>query len=397
MTAPLQRPQRSSRPGVLLLLILLVLVCLGGRAQGQTFPRVVAVGDIHGEFTGLVEILESAGLIDSSRHWAGGETILVQTGDFLDRGADVRAVMDLLMRLEGEASQAGGRVLVLLGNHEVMNLMGEMRDVSPEAFSSFIDQDSEKRRRNGFRDYLQFLEANTTRSSHLLPELETAWMKAHPPGYLEYRNALGPRGKYGRWLRDRPAAVKIQETLFLHAGIHPELTFSLEEINRRVRGEIQSFDKQVRELARQRVVHPGFDLEEMVVAVRSELEKQPSRSRKRDTRATLLEDFLNFGSWVSVHSDGPLWFRGYARWTEAEGQEHLPGLLVRLQVKHLVVAHTPQLPGQIQMRFGGRVILIDTGMLSSVYQGGTPSALEIHNGTFTAIYPDHRRVKLFTE
>ena len=70
-------------------------------------------------------------------------TILVQTGDIFDRGAKVREALDLLMRLEDEAKRAGGRVEFLLGNHEVMNLLHEFRDVSPAAYASFADARSE--------------------------------------------------------------------------------------------------------------------------------------------------------------------------------------------------------------------------------------------------------------
>src|SRR5688500_15603607 len=78
-------------------------------------PRIVAIGDIHGSASGLVQILRSAGLIDENRRWSGANARLVQTGDILDRGEDVRQVMDLLMRLETEARRAGGRVDVLFG------------------------------------------------------------------------------------------------------------------------------------------------------------------------------------------------------------------------------------------------------------------------------------------
>src|SRR6185436_3171844 len=95
-------------------------------------PRIVAVGDVHGAGDAFVSILQKAGLIDAQKRWTGGTAILVQTGDLLDRGQDVRQVLDLLMALETEAAKAGGRVNALLGNHELMNLIGETRDVAPE-------------------------------------------------------------------------------------------------------------------------------------------------------------------------------------------------------------------------------------------------------------------------
>ena len=71
--------------------------------------------------------------------WIGGTTVLVQTGDIFDRGPKVREALDLLMRLEEEARRAGGRVEALLGNHEVMNLLHEFRDVSPASYAAFAD------------------------------------------------------------------------------------------------------------------------------------------------------------------------------------------------------------------------------------------------------------------
>jgi hypothetical protein len=116
----------------------------------QAPARIVAVGDIHGSLDGLTAILRAAQLVDASGRWIGGAARLVQTGDFTDRGADVRGVMDLLMRLEGEARRQGGRVDVLFGNHEGMNVLRDLRDVSPEAYARFADGRSEDRRRRAF-------------------------------------------------------------------------------------------------------------------------------------------------------------------------------------------------------------------------------------------------------
>src|SRR5215217_3572082 len=85
--------------------------------------RIVAIGDVHGAGDAFVSILQRAALIDAQRRWTGGTTVFVQTGDLLDRGTAVREVLDLLTRLEPEAAKAGGRVEVLLGNHEYMNLL----------------------------------------------------------------------------------------------------------------------------------------------------------------------------------------------------------------------------------------------------------------------------------
>src|SRR5579872_3083347 len=86
----------------------------------QDVPRIVAVGDVHGDYNQFVSVLQAAGVLDRKAKWAGGKTHLVQVGDVLDRGPDSRKVMDLLMELESQAQKAGGQVHPLLGNHETM-------------------------------------------------------------------------------------------------------------------------------------------------------------------------------------------------------------------------------------------------------------------------------------
>jgi hypothetical protein len=120
------------------------------------------------------------------------------------------------------------------------------------------------------------------------------------------------------------------------------------------------------------------------------VERLEAEDGEEDQQSTFLKEFLSFGSWLSTHPDGPLWFRGFADWSEEEGAQQLPQLLKAYKVKRFVVGHTPQLPVRIQMRFQGKIFLIDTGMLSSYYQGGGASALELRDGRVAAIYPDRR-------
>jgi hypothetical protein len=96
----------------------------------RTTERVVAVGDIHGAYDKFTAILQAAKMIDARDRWSGGRSVLVQTGDILDRGADSRRAIDLLRRLERDAQQAGGRVVSLLGNHEMMRLVDDFRYLS---------------------------------------------------------------------------------------------------------------------------------------------------------------------------------------------------------------------------------------------------------------------------
>src|SRR5262249_24293466 len=115
-------------------LILFIALSIADTAATE---RVVAIADIHGDLDAFVGILQRAQLIDPGKHWAGGRAILVQIGDLLDRGPKVRDVMDLLMSLQREAQRQGGRVVVLMGNHEAMNLFRDLRYVSNEDTARF--------------------------------------------------------------------------------------------------------------------------------------------------------------------------------------------------------------------------------------------------------------------
>ena len=78
------------------------------------------VGDIHGDYTALTKILRKAELIDLKGQWVGNETILVQTGDIVDRGKDTIACYRFMQGLRGDAEKKGGTVVSLLGNHEIV-------------------------------------------------------------------------------------------------------------------------------------------------------------------------------------------------------------------------------------------------------------------------------------
>jgi hypothetical protein len=100
--------------------------------------RAVVVGDVHGELDGLREILRHAGLIDARDTWAGGGSLLIQTGDVVDRGPHSRESLQLLRTLQLQAPGSGGQVVRLCGNHELMLLQGRYDYAnfpSPEALA----------------------------------------------------------------------------------------------------------------------------------------------------------------------------------------------------------------------------------------------------------------------
>lgn len=142
-------------------------------------PRVVAIGDLHGDLEATRRALRLAGAIDDADRWIGGALVVVQTGDAIDRGDDDRAVLDLLARLHDEAARSGGALLALSGNHELMNVANDFRYVTPGGFASFA---GEHGRADAFR----------------------------------------PGGPYALLLARRPIVMKVGDTLFVHGGILPK-------------------------------------------------------------------------------------------------------------------------------------------------------------------------------
>jgi calcineurin-like phosphoesterase family protein len=354
--------------------------------------RLVAIGDVHGAGDALVSILQAADLIDAERRWNGGRSRFVQTGDFTDRGPTVRDAMDLLMRLEDEAKRAGGRAEILLGNHEGMNILHDLRDVSSDTFRSFADDESESRRSKAFMTHATI----ARRSGQELNR--TDWLRDHPLGFIEYIDAMGPSGRYGRWLRTRKVVTKIDDSVFMHAGIRPDLTMSIDDINRTVEREIRAFDDAVASLLKADVIAPFFTLQEIVSAVGAELTRISALiNEKKEIPPEVTQEYVSrlqrmavIDKWSLIAGDGPLWFRGYATLPD-DAQPQIEGLLNRLGAARFVVGHSPRLPGNVQVRFGNRVFLIDTGMLSTYFKGGRASALEISGTSITAIYTDEKQ------
>ena len=225
------------------------------------------------------------------------------------------------MDLEKQASKAGGQVHALLGNHEVMNMQGDLRYVSPEEFASYRSPDAEALREAVYQ-------ANADPARRDDPAYRSAWMDARPLGWVELLQAFSTQGKYGKWLRRHDTVVKVGDTLFLHGGISPTyLPLEMKEINDRVRTALAA---------------PPAAPEPLL-----------------------------------VDQDGPLWYRGLALAPEAELAPHVDAVLARYGVARVVVGHTVA-PGVVLPRFGGKVILNDVG-LSAVY-GGPPSSLQIEGG-----------------
>lgn len=382
-----------------------LLVALQAPTGAQT-GRVVAIGDIHGAAGQVRALLQTLELIDSEDRWVGGDATLVQTGDFTDRGAGVKLVLDLLMDLEAGASDAGGRVVVLLGNHEAMNLTGNLRDTTPQLLAPFATRESETRREEAYEAYVSLHKERAKVLGPLGQPLVTrdAWMQAHPLGFIEYLEAFGPKGSYGRWLRGKPVVAKVGDSILLHGGLRPDGPTDLDAINAQVRRELETFDRARAALIDLGVLLPFSTYQELIAAVQQELIAwltlvSPTGPPGPDPPPTLSDDDLRIvqallelqqlGSWSLYDPEGPIWFRGYARWEDDEGLEPMRRLTAQLGVARIIVGHTIPPTRLITSRFENRVFLIDTGMLTAHYSGQA-AALDIEGDRVTAVYLDRR-------
>ena len=322
------------------LLALASLVAKPNSAEFEPVDRIVVVGDVHGDFTQLLAVLESAELIDAKRRWVGKKTHLVQIGDLPDRGPDTREIIEFFWKLENQAARAGGRVHILIGNHDAMNLYGDLRYVVEDEFAAFAGRHSKALLEKLYRVEVAWIEENVPESEwpDFDQEYRREWFAERPLGYVEHRQHWMPSGKIGKWVLTRNAVLKIGDSLFVHAGISPEFAdWSIESINRAVRERLEALD-------------------------------------------TSEESLLS-------RSASPLWYRGLAMNEEALEGPHVERILAAFGVKRIVIGHTPA-PGLIVPRFGGRVILSDVG-LSSHY-GGNLACLEIRKGKAFAIHRGER-------
>jgi len=383
-----RRPLLAS---ILLVSALLAALAVVGTAAAP--PRVVAVGDVHGALTEFVTVLQRTGLVDGKRRWTGGTATLVQIGDIVDRGARVRETLDFAMDLEKQAGKTGGAFVPLLGNHEAMNAMGDLRYVTPQIYRTFATDRSEEIRAKAFQEYIEFLSAHVGHVHSLLVPADEAtrkkWMDEHPLGFFEYRDAVGPNGKYGRWIRRRPAIVQIGDGLFLHGGLNPALPFeSVAALDAQVRSELEGFDQLWQALSRAKVVWRYMTLREAIAQLEEEQKAMQAQAKPADpVIAGHIQKLLGYRQWMVSSADGPLWYRGLTKEAEATLATGLEALMVRFGARYMVVGHTVMAKATVTAWLANRVFAIDTGMLPEEYKGRA-SALEIKDGRFTVYYGD---------
>ena len=176
--------------------------------------RIIAIGDLHGDLAATRSALRLARAIDDEDRWIGGATVLVQTGDQLDRGDDELEILDLLDDLTVQARAAGGAVHVLNGNHELMNVKQDLRYVTLGGF-------------------LDFLPTPVSDPEAVEPQLVV-------DAVHERLKACRPGHPLAKRLLDRNVIVIIGDTVFVHGGLLPHVVdYGIERLNQETRDWIR--------------------------------------------------------------------------------------------------------------------------------------------------------------
>ena len=269
--------------------------------------KVIAISDIHGEFDQMIKLLQGNGVIDAQHHWNWGEGHLVIVGDIFDRGDQVTETFWFVHQLEREARIDGGWVHFILGNHESMVLRGDLRYVHEK-----------------YRNTAEMLR-------------------------IRGDDLFGPETEIGRWLRTKHTIIKINDILFVHGGLSPELVrqdLSIPQVNYFIREGLDARDYSIR----------------------------------FDEKLSLL-----FGS------NGPLWYRGYFNGQTTGPVVTLAEVGATLDLygaQAIVVGHTDVL--ELSMLYEGRVFAIETGLR----RGAEGEALVWEEGVFYRADVNGKRVIL---
>ena len=302
--------------------------------------RIVAVGDLHGDYDAFRKIMKSAGLMDDHGRWTGGKTHFVQLGDVPDRGDGTEQIEEDLHKLVKQAERAGGYVHLIMGNHEAMNIIGDYRYVTPGTYKNFVTRKSQKLQDKYFEAYVDSLKKQMPKDKW--PSFDDAyradWNKKFPLGYVEHGLAWSAQGEYGKWALENPTIIEIDGTLFLHGGLS--------------------------------ATYAGQDLKTINTTIHDELAANPP-----------------VANGAAFQEDSPLWYRGLALGSDADEEPIVSTALSSHEAKRIVVGHTPTL-GPIVPRFGGRVILADTGITH--YYGENLAYLVIEGDRLFAVYGDKK-------
>lgn len=341
----------------------------------DTSSRVVAFGDVHGAFDDWTQMLQEVGVVDAKLNWAGGNTHLVSLGDLIDRGPGSRKVVELLMKLDAQAEQAGGAVHLVLGNHEVMVMTGDLRYVSVAEFAAFAGDETAAEREQLFADYRRFNPGGED------ADVRRVFNDQYPPGFLALRKAFSQDGAIGSWLLQQPFVIRVNDKVYMHGGIASDVSEdSLKDLNGKLQGELREFLDSMDTLRAAGVMpwHVSYNDRLGFLNARAEEFVAANPKKQADWFPALQQVFEAQKAFV-FSEDSPNWYRGTAMCHPYSESFNTERFLKRVGAKQLVMGHTPT-RGDVHVRMDGLAIRLDTGMLKSVYKGRA-SALVSLGGT----------------
>ncbi|XP_047317322.1 shewanella-like protein phosphatase 1 [Impatiens glandulifera] len=204
--------------------------------------RIVAIGDLHGDLAQARSALEIAGVLssDDQDFWTGGDTVLVQLGDILDRGEDEIAILSLLRSLDIQAKANGGAVFQVNGNHETINVEGDYRYVDPGAFDECLyfyeylnecNHDWEEAFKSWFRVSKELKKQKKTSQNYW-----GAWnLVKRQQGVIARSALLRPGGPLACELAKHGVVLKIDDWVFCHGGLLPHhVAYGIDRMNNEV-------------------------------------------------------------------------------------------------------------------------------------------------------------------
>jgi len=349
----------------LIIALLLTASAAAGDYDIKTSARVVAFADVHGAYRDWTTMLQEVGVIDADFNWSGGKTHLVSLGDLLDRGPESRKVVELLMKLDKQAERAGGAVHLVLGNHEVMNMTGDLRYVSAAEFAAFAGDETQAERDALYAQYRSFNPGGEEAA------VRQTFDDQYPAGFIALRKAFSVDGALGGWLIKQPFVIKVNDKVYMHGGISSVASEeSLDTLNRKLQGELKEFLDSMDALRAAGVMPWYVDYYDRLGFLNARAQEFANANPKTraDWFGPLQKVFDAQESLVFNDHDSPNWYRGTAYCHPYAESFNTERFLNKVGAKQLVMGHSPT-RGNVQVRMDGLAIRLDTGMLKSVYKG----------------------------
>jgi hypothetical protein len=266
-----------------------------------------------------------------------------------------------------------------MGNHEVLNLIGDLRYIEGNGYSDFTEFELAGDRKTA----LSRFQAEVKKSGVSASQAREAFEETHPPGYFGRLRAFDREGKYGSWLLSKPAVIMINGYVFLHGGLTDQVAaLGLEGINEQISSSVTDYLKD-------RALISGSNLlsYRQTQDLAAQLSTNKSVQRKTPEKAAAGMALLAHFDDLPFSPGGPLWYRGNSVENERVEWQSLTRALKSLDADAIVVGHTPTGTGRITSRFNGKLYRADVGMaygrpaLCLVIEGGqiatfSPAAMD---------------------